>query len=331
MTTNKKPAAAPEKTAATTPEAERPTTYALPDLERHQHHLCHLAGELLTETATPQHLQLARELLEESRPLTIYARLAAITRDLGPISKSRRNQEFNYSYRGIDDILNHLNPLLAQHGVVVTVHLLEERAEARTSARGTALRFLRNLYAVRFTAVDGSSHAVQVVGEAIDSQDKATNKANTAALKLALIQTFAIATDDVKDTEAENHDLAPAPRREAPARPAPSAGERHLSEELNQPAPAPVAKPPATADEVQRCAAAIDRMQTEEPLDQLRHARTLTKDQNTFLLKVLDTALKLGPHGAEVPGPAPAQEAEPTDDRPPLPPQRRAAGKGGTF
>jgi hypothetical protein len=54
-------------------------------------------------------------------------------------------------------------------------------------------------------AIDGSMHTVATYGEAMDSSDKATNKAMSAAYKYAAFQAFAIPTEG--DNDAENHTL----------------------------------------------------------------------------------------------------------------------------
>jgi hypothetical protein len=45
-------------------------------------------------------------------------------------------------------------------------------------------------------------------GEAMDSGDKATNKAMSAAYKYALMQTFAIPTEGDHDSENQTHEVA---------------------------------------------------------------------------------------------------------------------------
>ena len=62
-----------------------------------------------------------------------------------------------------------------------------------------------------FYAEDGSSVIVgPVPAEGIDSSDKATNKALSAALKYMLIQTFSIPTEDMTDSDSEHVPLVSA-------------------------------------------------------------------------------------------------------------------------
>jgi hypothetical protein len=60
-----------------------------------------------------------------------------------------------------------------------------------------------------FVTTDGSSLEAVVYGEAMDSGDKATNKAMSAAHKYALLQTFLIPTEDVEDSDADETTAEP--------------------------------------------------------------------------------------------------------------------------
>src|SRR5690606_18056375 len=59
------------------------------------------------------------------------------------------------------------------------------------------------------SAEDGSSHTVRTFGEAMDSADKATNKAMSAAYKYMAFQTFCIPTEGDNDADATTHQVAP--------------------------------------------------------------------------------------------------------------------------
>ena len=61
-------------------------------------------------------------------------------------------------------------------------------------------------------AEDASVHTIRTFGEAMDSADKATNKAMSAAYKYAAMQAFAIPTEGDNDADAHTHDVAPTPK-----------------------------------------------------------------------------------------------------------------------
>src|SRR5690606_30131319 len=76
--------------------------------------------------------------------------------------------------------------------------------EERQTQKGGALIY--SVIDVKFTfyAEDGSSVSSIIKGEAMDSGDKATNKAISTALKYALMQMFLIPTEEKIDTEYES-------------------------------------------------------------------------------------------------------------------------------
>lgn len=74
---------------------------------------------------------------------------------------------------------------------------------------------------------DGSIHTVTTYGEAMDSGDKATNKAMSIAYKYAAFQAFCIPTEETAvDPDAEVHQVAPQQK----AKPAPDAALARLTE-----------------------------------------------------------------------------------------------------
>ena len=60
-----------------------------------------------------------------------------------------------------------------------------------------------------FWTVDGTSVECSVIGEGMDSGDKATNKAMAIAHKYALLQTFCIPTEDMIDPDSQVHEVKP--------------------------------------------------------------------------------------------------------------------------
>lgn len=147
----------------------------------------------------------------------IYQAIPACMADIEAIAKDRKNTSQGYQFRGIDDVYNELHAILAKHGVFTVPEVLEERSEERQTAKGGVLiyRILRIRYT--FFAADGSSVTAVVVGEGMDSGDKASNKAMSVGHKYALLQVFAIPTEEAKDPE--NDSPQPLPRAKAPAQP----------------------------------------------------------------------------------------------------------------
>jgi hypothetical protein len=160
----------------------------------------------------------------------IHKQMAAILADVGAVEKSRRNQQQNYAFRGIDDVLAALHPLFAKHGVYCTPIVEDvQRSEYQTKS-GTAMFSTLVRVRHRFHAQDGSYVDCVTVGEGSDSGDKSANKAMAGAYKYALFYTFSIPTEEAKDSENDS----PAPKASVPAPKARSekAAEEHRAKML---------------------------------------------------------------------------------------------------
>lgn len=148
----------------------------------------------------------------------IHKKMIAILNDTEAIGKNKTNTQQGYKFRGIDDMYNALQPLFKKHGVFVLSEVLAEKREERTTKNGVTLFYVILDVKFSFCAEDGSLVCSTVKGEAMDSGDKATNKALSAALKYALMQTFLIPTEELKELNTENDTHEPAPKKpELPA------------------------------------------------------------------------------------------------------------------
>jgi hypothetical protein len=148
---------------------------------------------------------------EEATPIPIpdiHARMVAVMRDLGAIGKDKNNAAQGFKYRGIDDVYNAINPVLARHGVYMTAEIIGKTREERTNAKGTVLAFTCLHMRYRFIAEDGTFIETQAEGEGMDSGDKSSNKAMAVAHKYALLQAFCIPTQDLDDPDAHVHEVA---------------------------------------------------------------------------------------------------------------------------
>lgn len=146
----------------------------------------------------------------------IYGAISAIMNEIEPVAKTQRNDAQKYNYRGIDQLYNTLIKLLAKHKVFTTVSLTERVfSERKTNSGGTMLH-AQCIFDVAFWAEDGSSVTCRVPSEGMDSGDKASNKAITAAHKYAMITTFSIPTADIDDGDATSPEPTVAAQRAQP-------------------------------------------------------------------------------------------------------------------
>lgn len=141
----------------------------------------------------------------------VYKLIANVSADLcrEGISKDRKNSQQGYSFRGIDDVYNALAPIMSQHGLVILPRILSREMVERQNKSGNSLFYV--IVEAEFDFVsshDSSKHTVKTYGEAMDSGDKATNKAMSAAYKYAAFQTFCIPTEGDNDADQHTHEVA---------------------------------------------------------------------------------------------------------------------------
>lgn len=139
----------------------------------------------------------------------IYQAISGVMADIGAIGKDKKNAQQGFKYRGVDDVMNALQPVMVQHRLFVVPEIIDQRREERQTSRGGNLIY--SVCTVRYTfyAKDGSSVQCVVIGEGMDSGDKATNKAMSIAFKYACFQVFCIPTEEMKDPDAEVHEVVP--------------------------------------------------------------------------------------------------------------------------
>lgn len=139
----------------------------------------------------------------------IFQKIPAVMADIDAIGKNRNNASQGYKFRGVDDVYNELHSVLSKHNVFTVPKVLEDKTEERQTKSGGLLLYRVLKIEYTFFAEDGSSVASVVIGEGMDSGDKASNKAMSVAHKYCLLQVFAIPTEEDKDPENESPALLP--------------------------------------------------------------------------------------------------------------------------
>jgi len=152
---------------------------------------------------------------ETPKPANVYAKIATVQGELAKvgISKSRRNQQGSgYNFRGIDEVYNTLSPIMAEHGLCILPRIISRDSTERTTKAGGVMFYVTVEAEFDFvSADDGSIHTVRTFGEAMDTSDKATNKAMSAAYKYAALMTFAIPTEGDNDADAHTPEVVSKP------------------------------------------------------------------------------------------------------------------------
>jgi hypothetical protein len=144
--------------------------------------------------------------------LTVYRAIQGVAAAMAQrgIGKSRRNQQQGFAFRGIDDVLNALAPLLPEYGLIIIPRMLSRQMTERATKKGDPLFSVVVDAEFDFIATaDGSRHTARTFGEAMDTADKATNKAMSVAYKYAAFLTFCIPVEAMAaDADATTPDVA---------------------------------------------------------------------------------------------------------------------------
>lgn len=144
--------------------------------------------------------------------MKVYSAIASVMSDLSKIGigKAKKNAQQGFMYRGVDDVMNALAPMLSKYGLVILPRVLKHDMIERQSKSGGALFYVTVDMEFDFVAAeDDSKHVVgPILGEAMDSGDKASNKAMSIAYKYACFQAFCIPTE-AADPDADIHDVQP--------------------------------------------------------------------------------------------------------------------------
>ena len=133
----------------------------------------------------------------------IYQSIADIMQEVPSISKEKTNKQQGFKYRGIDDVMNAFQPILAKHKVFIVPEVINQVREERTTKSGGNLIYSICTIKFKFYAEDGTFIEAITIGEGMDSADKATNKAMAVAMKYAMFQVFCIPTEEMVDPDAE--------------------------------------------------------------------------------------------------------------------------------
>lgn len=125
------------------------------------------------------------------------------------IAKGRKNEAQGYRFRSVDDVYAAIGGHLAEQKLCMLPRVVDISRVERTTAKGGISTY--TTLTVDFdliSAVDGSTHTIRTVGEAMDSADKSSNKSMSAAFKYACFLAFQIPTEGDNDADAHHPEKA---------------------------------------------------------------------------------------------------------------------------
>lgn len=141
---------------------------------------------------------------------TVVEALTAVMSDVQSVRKGKTNTDQGYKFRGVDDVVNAVGPVLRKHGVIVLPVM--ERATYRDvqTSRGKPSRESTVEVRYRFYGPAGDFVEAVVPGEAMDFGDKGVAKAMSVAYRIVLLQALCIPTDE-PEPDAQSYERASAP------------------------------------------------------------------------------------------------------------------------
>lgn len=143
--------------------------------------------------------------------MSIHKRMLAVMQNIGAVSKDAVNTQQGFKFRGIDQLINASHPAFLKAGVFCTPEVLDRKEVLKDVTRSNGKpgvdKHVSLLVKFTFWAEDGTFVSSTIAAEGVDSGDKATNKALSAALKYALIQTFSVPTEDMEDSDKTTIEL----------------------------------------------------------------------------------------------------------------------------
>lgn len=135
--------------------------------------------------------------------LTVQAAVSAVMAEMPNIGKNDKSAE-GYSYRGIEAVTKHVQPLLAKHGLVIVPEATITNVVPSPAMKdGWTDVFMDVAWTI--TGPDGSTLRARTQGIGRDRADKGANKAQTQAFKYLLLHLLCIA-DGKDDADAHTYE-----------------------------------------------------------------------------------------------------------------------------
>lgn len=130
--------------------------------------------------------------------LTVDEAVNAVAAEIDPIAKGLTSSDGQYTYRGIDQVMNALAPIQAKYGVTVVPHeVTAEHEWVESTGRNNKVRVERLtsvVYTFMVRGPAGDSYTGQIHAEAMNSRDKSAVSAASYAYRTFVSLLFRIPT-----------------------------------------------------------------------------------------------------------------------------------------
>lgn len=136
----------------------------------------------------------------------IYQLLAEAKKQIGAVKKGERNNAQNFNFRGIDAVINAVAPVFNELGIIIAPEVTQTTYDTvEIGQRKTPMSHVIIEAKYTFYGPTGDSITAAVAAEAMDSGDKAVAKAMSVAMRIALLQTLNLPTDE-PDPDATSYE-----------------------------------------------------------------------------------------------------------------------------
>lgn len=143
---------------------------------------------------------------------SVHEAWLAVMEQVKAVGKDERYEggKTRYNFRGIDGVVNAVGPALRAHRVHVRpVSVKAEYRDAEAGSNRTLMRECTVNVTYRVTGPAGDHFDGEAQGEALDSSDKGSAKAQSVAYRVFLLQALTIPTDE-PDPDSVHHERAAA-------------------------------------------------------------------------------------------------------------------------
>ena len=147
--------------------------------------------------------------------MTVFQAINEVSKRVGSLAKEGFNSHQQYNFRGIDQLITAVQPVLNEVGLVIIPRVITHESMDRHTDKNIQ-RWCT--VEVQYTLVGpaGDTTEAVMVGEAVDTADKAMNKAMSNAAKYFYFQTFWFGVGGMDDGDFDHIEATPA-RSNGPA------------------------------------------------------------------------------------------------------------------
>lgn len=134
----------------------------------------------------------------------------AVMAEVQGVAKKDKNIAQNFSFRGIDAVLNAVGPAFRKHGGYLTQSIVSADYSTMLAKNGGSLNVVRGIIRFNVFGTEGEPVTGDVAAESFDSGDKATAKMMSVALRTFLLQVLLLPTDE-PDPDVDSYELGEQP------------------------------------------------------------------------------------------------------------------------